>query len=247
MRASPSLLVLATPLVLVACGGDKSTTGTPGPFDCLGQPLPTNAPNSVIVTGVVRAGALAPTARAGAVVKGFKTGTAIALDSTTSDASGNYTLTLATGGVPIDGYVQVRDSGYIDTYGYPPLPLSANASESVLLITTGDLTALSGFTGVTQTAGKGAIAVVVADCNGTPIAGATVSTNPAGTVRYNSGGLPSSSATSTASDGVAYVFNVTAGDVVVSAVSGANALRSHTVNARADVVTLTGVTPGPPN
>mgnify|MGYP000721106327 CR=1 FL=1 len=40
-------------------------------------------------------------------------------------------------------------------------------------------------------------------------------------------------------DGVAYVLNVTAGDVVVMASAGGHALRQHTVNARADVVTLT--------
>jgi hypothetical protein len=44
---------------------------------------------------------------------------------------------------------------------------------------------------------------------------------------------------------VAYVFNVTAGDVVVNADSGSKTLRAHTVNARADVVTLTAVRPGP--
>jgi hypothetical protein len=234
-------------LVLAACGGDGGggPSSNPGPFDCLGEPLPTTAGDPLVVTGIVRSNPITPAALAGAQVIGYRTGNATRLDSTASDANGNYTLTLATGGQPLDGYVRVFKSGYIDTYGYPPAPLVASATQSALLITTSDLAALGMLAGVTQSAGKGLIALVVSDCNGTPLAGATVSSNPAGTLRYNSGGFPSSSATATSADGVAYILNVTAGDVVVSASATSHVLRSHTVNARADVVTLTGVTPGP--
>jgi hypothetical protein len=244
MRAPIGLLGL---IALAACGGKSGTTGIsgPDPYACLGQPLPATAPSTVTVQGTVRYNVATPTALAGATVQGFKTGDTTTLAATTSDAGGNYLLSLSTGGVPIDGYIRVSKSSYLDTYGYPPQPLSANAAESVLLITSSELGFLGVALGVTPTAGKGMIAVVVEDCTGTPIQGATVSTSPAGTVKYNSGGSPSSSATSTGSDGVAYVLNVTAGDVVVMASAGGHALRQHTVNARADVVTLTAIAPGP--
>jgi len=70
-----------------------------------------------------------------------------------------------------------------------------------------------------------------------------VSSTPAGTVRYNAGGGPSSSATSTASDGIAYIANVTAGNVTVQANASGHTLRQHVVNARADVITLTEIQP----
>jgi hypothetical protein len=235
-------------LALAACGGKSGPTGTgggPDPYACLGQPLPTTAPSAVSVTGVVRSNALAPSPLAGASVKGFQTGNATALDSSTSDAGGNYSMTLSTGGTPLDGYIRVSKSSYLDTYGYPPQPLAANISESVLLITSTELGIIGGALGVTPTAGDGLIAVVVEDCSGLPLAGASVSTNPPGTVKYNSGGGPSSSATMTSADGVAYVLNVTAGDVVVMASAGGHVLRQHTVNARADVITLTAIAPGP--
>src|SRR5207237_1440136 len=61
--------------------------------------------------------------------------------------------------------------------------------------------------------GDGFIAVVVTDCAGNPLPGATVSSNPAGSVYYNAGGAPSSTATSTATDGIAYIFDFVAGNV----------------------------------
>jgi hypothetical protein len=102
---------------------------------------------------------------------------------------------------------------------------------------------LSAIAGQTQQAGKGMIGLVVADCNGVPLAGATVTSEPAGTVVYDNGSLPSSSATSTGADGRAYIFNVTAGTVNVRASSGGMTLRAHDINARADVVTTTAIEP----
>jgi hypothetical protein len=109
--------------------------------------------------------------------------------------------------------------------------------------TSNELAFLGVAVGVTQATGNGFIGVVVKNCDGTALAGATVSTNPPGTVKYNSGSTPSSTATSTSSDGVAYVFNVTAGNVTVMANASGNVLRQHVVNARANVVTLTEIQP----
>jgi len=48
---------------------------------------------------------------------------------------------------------------------------------------------------------------------------------------------------STSADGVAYIFNVAAGNVTVMSTASGHALRQHTVNARADVITLTEIQP----
>jgi hypothetical protein len=231
-------------VVVAACGGGDGGTGPTGEFDCLGDPLPTTAANPITVSGQVQAGAFSPGPLDAALVTAFATGTAESLAVDTSDAGGAYSLTVATGGVPLNGYVRVQKGGYITTYGYPAVPLVASAIQNVLVPTSGEIDVLEFATDVTQGAGNGFIGVVVVDCAGDPIQGATVATTPAGTVRYNnSASTPSPSATSTAADGVAYVFNVAAGNVLVSATGGGHVLRAHTVNARADAVTLTEVKP----
>lgn len=244
-----SMLVLA--LVVAGCGKDGSSPNPPPPpppgaYTCLGQPLPTSAADPVVVSGVIQGNVLSPSPLAGATLDAFRTGNPTSLATTISAANGSYTLMIATGGMPLDGYVRVTRTSYIDTYAYPPAPVAANSTQSLYLITSSEFTLLSIAALVTQASGNGFVAVAVTDCNGTAVAGATVSTTPGGTVRYSSsGGVPSASATATSADGVAYVFNVAAGDVVVRANSGSMTLRQHTVNARANAVTITVVAPGP--
>ena len=241
LRAIRDLPFALIAVALAACGGDSSGPG-PG-YGCLGLPLPTTAPALVNVSGQVRAGALNPNALAGAEVFAFRTGDTTTLAADTSNTPGFYALGITTGGTPVDGYVRLTHSGQITTYAYPSRPLAADLVTNVLMITTSEFGVLGTIVQVSPEAGKGFIGVIVKDCNGAAIAGATVTTIPAGTVRYNSGSAPSSSATSTSNDGVAYVFNVTAGNVTVQANGGGHTLFQHVVNARADVVTLTEIQP----
>ena len=236
-----SAAVVVAALVLTACS--KSSTGPGAGFECLGKPLPTTAPNPIHVGGQTKANAVSPTALQTAAVAAFKTGDTTTLASATSDGGGFYTLTIATGGLPVDGYVRVSKTGYITTYGYPAVPLSADATENILVITTTELNLFAGLVGVSPTPGDGFIAVVVTDCAGNPLTGATISSSPAGSVYYNAGGAPSSTATATAPDGVAYIFNVAAGNVTILGTAKGHALRQHVVNARADAVTLTAIQP----
>jgi hypothetical protein len=233
-------------LALIAAGLAACSSNSSGPsagFECLGQALPTTAPATITVTGQVRKGALAPTALSGAYVFAFGTGDTTTLAADTSNPAGFYSLSIATAGMPVNGYVRVTDSAHITTYAYPPVPLAADAIENVLMVTSSEFSFLAGAAGVNPVAGDGFIGLVVANCAGTPIAGATVSSTPAGEVRYNAGGLPSPSATATASDGVAYIANVAAGNVTVQATASGHTLRQHVVDARADVITLTQIQP----
>jgi hypothetical protein len=232
------LLLLLT--ATAACG--DSSGPAPG-FECLGAPLPTTAPATVTVSGQILQNAFSPTALGNAIIDAFRTGTPTALATDTSNTPGFYTLSISTSGAPVDGYLRVTHSGHIDTYAYPSRPLFMDLATNVLMPTSTELAILGTAVGVTQAAGNGFIGVIVRNCAGTALAGATVSTNPPGTVKYNSGSTPSSTATSTSSDGVAYVFNVTAGNVTVIANASGNVLRQHVVNARANVVTLTEIQP----
>jgi hypothetical protein len=152
-------------------------------------------------------------------------------------------LSITTGGTPVDGYVRATDSAHITTYAYPAVPIAANATENVLMITTGEFSLLATAANISPVVGDGFIGLVVKNCTGNPIKGAVVTSSPGGQVRYNTAGFPSSTATSTDSTGVAYIANVAAGDVTVRATASGHTLRQHIVNARANVITLTEIQP----
>src|SRR5439155_23440210 len=125
----------------------------------------------------------------------------------------------------------------------PGVPLAAAVTGTVLRGSGSEFSFLAAAAGISPVAGDGFIGLVVRNCQGTPMAGATVTSMPAGTVRYNAGGAPSSSATATAADGVAYIANVAAVNVTVMASASGHTLRQHIVNARADAITLTEIQP----
>ena len=228
-------------IAIVACGGD-STQPAPG-FECVNDALPTTAPALVQVDGRILGNALSPGPVSGAIVTAFKTGVAESLAVDTSNTPGQYAVSISTGNTPVNGYLRVVASGKVDTYAYPARPLAGNLTTNVLMPTQSELDFLGVAVSVSQSGTNGFIGVVVRDCSGNPVAGATVSTNPAGTYKYNSAGAPSGTATSTVDDGVAYVFNVPAGNVTVRANGGGVTLREHAVNARAGKVTLTEIQP----
>jgi hypothetical protein len=191
----------------------------------------------------VKKNVLVPTALGGAYVFAYRSSDTTHLAGDTANTPGFYSLVITSGGTPVDGYVRATDSAHITTYAYPAVPLAGDATENVLMVTSSEFSFLAGAAGITPVAGDGFIGLVVVNCAGTPVAGATVSSTPAGTVRYNAGGVPSSTATSTADDGVAYIANVTAGNVTVQASASGHTLRQHVVNAQADAITLTQIQP----
>jgi len=239
MRALQFVLIAGA---LAACG--SSSTGLPAGFECLGQALPTTAPAVVNVTGMVTANVLSPGPVPHAFVYGFRTGDTTHLAGDTTNTPGQYSLAISTTGTPVNGYLAISDSGHhIGTYAYPAVPLAADVTENVLMVSSSEFSFLAAAAGINPVAGDGFIGLVVRNCQGTPIAGATVTSMPAGTVRYNAGGAPSSSATATAADGVAYIANVLPGNVTVQATASGHTLRQHTVNARANAITLTEIQP----
>jgi hypothetical protein len=180
----------------------------------------------------------------GALVSAFRSGDTTTLATSTTNTPGAYSLSITTGGAPVNGYVRVTDSSHhLDTYAYPAVPLSSDAVDNVLMVSSSEFSTLAAAAGITPVAGDGFIAVVVKNCAGTPIDGATVSSTPVGEIRYNAGGFPSSAATSTDSTGVAYIANVAAGNVTVKATASGHTLRQHVVDARANAITLTEIQP----
>lgn len=231
-------------------GPDAPPPDASTPFGCLGLPLPTTAPANVTVSGKTEEiKNLATSPMAGTAVNAFKNSGGSSIANVTSMSDGTYAITIPTGGTPLDGYVlghhdPVGNNTYFDTYLYPPHALAGDSDQGViLLLTQQTLNLLTGVAQVTQDPAKGMIGMVVADCNGTPLAGAMVTTDSGGTVVYDNGSLPDNKATMTDVDGRAYVFNATPGTVTIHAKVGSMDLRALTLNARAGVVTTAAIEP----
>jgi hypothetical protein len=216
--------------VLAACGGDEGG-GVDAPF----------VPATINVSGTAsEIGVGGRTPVEGVVVEAYREGQAAVVATATSAADGTFTVVIETGGVPLDGYLLAKHSPHKNTYLYPPAPLIADTNQAtVLLLTQGTFDAVEALTRVTQDPAKGFIGINVLDAANMSVAGATVSSSPAGVVKYNSGGLPNETAAMTDTDGLAFIFNVGPGTVNVSASKDGSTFNPHPLEARAGEITTT--------
>jgi len=234
-------------VVLVACGGSNPVDGhDPDPGST--PDAPGMIPSTITITGNVSETGFSGTS----AVEGVATAAFSSADETTplgtavTDAQGNYSLEVTLNGGAFDGYLKATKSGYVDLYLYPAGPVSADYSDgSFNMITPSSESSLSSIADGAQQSGKGLIGLLIADASGQPVAGATVSATPAADrYRYmGSNGFPSSSATMTANDGVAFMFSVPDGDITISATKAGMTFRSHVVRARPDAFTSTAIMP----
>lgn len=236
MATTSKALVLA---FMAACGGGGGGNNT--------TPDASNVPAMITISGKASKRAPAASDAPGVLVAAYQAtdpNTPIAM--ATSDATGMYSMTITTNGKPLDGFLKATLSGYLDTYLYAPKPIDADfSSASINMVTSGtvDLVSMT-LCGSQQDTAKGMIAMIVADPNNTAVAGATASSAPADTKTcYNKGGYPNKMATVTDTDGIAYLINVPAGTVTVSAGGMGAPYHSHDVNARAGVFTTTVIQP----
>jgi hypothetical protein len=190
-------------------------------------------------------------ALAGVLIEAFRNGdetTPIA--STTTDGLGDYSLTIDTNGEQIDGFLKATKTGFKTTYLYPPYPLEQDFTmASVFMIKQSTFETLHLAAGATEMMGKGTIALIVTD-GANPVAGTKVTSTPAPTppdARYNAMvgtlTLPSSTAMTTHTDGIAYLFNLPPGKVMVGAQKTGMMFKSHQVKAWPDELTTTVVVP----
>jgi hypothetical protein len=223
-----------------ACGGGGGGGGSGG-ADA------SNVPATITISGTASERGITGTSPvAGVTVGAYQnadTNTAVA--TTTTDASGNYTLAINTNGQPLDGFVLATMTGYVDTYLYPPAPLTADFSKAAInLVTPSSYGLIFTLTQVSQMSGTGLVALEVMDSTMATIGGATVTSTPSATIKYDgTNGLPDKAAAATYTDGVAYVLDVTAGQVTVAATMAGTTFKSHAVEARADKLTTTIITP----
>jgi len=244
MKTLP-LFALASTLGLIACGDDGGgMMATPD--------APSNIPAMITISGVaseITTGGRAP--QAGVAITVHKASDDSVQGMATTDSAGAFSITVATNGAPVDGYLKATKSGLKDTFLYPPFALSSDFSGVTTLMLTAGTQMLANRVGgaMDPDPTKGWIALLVLDgpsTSATPVVGATITANPTGEIRYNGdAGIPQGpgQAMSTAADGIAYAMNVPAGMVTVNAAKTGINFKAHAVNARADKITLTLITP----
>jgi hypothetical protein len=219
--------------------GSRGPDGSTGPLRCLGQPLPTTAPPQIVLTvQTIDAKTAQPLANV--------TVTGLMLPPVTTDAQGHATLTATTNGVPVDSFVSASGAGavgYATSHQYPSRPYDHDQQLVVPMLTFNDMATFASDAGALFDTSKAQLAIVVVDCDGSPLSGATVA-GGGGQVAYTVSGTPTQGATATDATGVAYVFDAPAGTFTVAAqTSTQQALRSHTVAAPASDWTQAAIQP----
>ncbi len=192
------------------------------------QPMPTTPtiPSTITVTGNV----FDPLMRvpiADAQVEFIATGNDRVLAVATSDDHGVYRVTLPTNGKPIDAYVRASKAGRVTSLIFPPEPLRTDMVPCapfqgtrgcilVALLTPAEADSVAGLAGVTRDAAKGEVLLIAADCQGVPVAGATVALAPKPErLVYTAGPFPAPDAQATDGSGRAFGFNIPAGPTTI--------------------------------
>jgi hypothetical protein len=230
--------------LLAACG-DSGGGGGGGGGGGADSPM---APTTITISGIASEITISGRAAlADVMITVYKASDDSVITTATTDAMGQFSVsTTTTNGAPVDGYLKATKTGLKETYLYPPAPLAADfANVPVLMLKQSTQNLANSLGGApAPDATKGWVALIIDDASMMPVMGATLTSTPTGSIHYNSSaGVPQAQATSTAVDGIAYAMNVPAGSVMVSATKTGTTFKSHAVNARADKVTLTLITP----
>ena len=223
-----TLAIGAALLLSVGCAVDADDetaqvehAGAPGApasarydFSCIDMPQPARATDAITLDGYTNdsySGGLLPD-----VTVDLFTADADALISTTwSDAIGQYGFALSTGNQPIRTYARMRRAGHVTSYLYPSHAYWRDETNVFLPVLSPEWRdELAGHAGVELDPGKGIVGVIVSDCAGERVEGATVAFDPpAEAVAYWDPTFTDGSATTTSLNGHAWGFNIPAGEV----------------------------------
>ncbi|HUJ62760.1 MAG TPA: hypothetical protein VLX92_29865 [Kofleriaceae bacterium] len=226
-------LVLAVTLAGCSLPVEKQIEAidAPGaPFACQHDPPPTSADPSVTVWGTT-SDPFSGVPLSGVQLQGFFQGIPGAEFTTTSNATGQYTVHQATGGEPRTFSVQASFPDHLVTTVYPPAALTASVEIDPQLVKSDDLMHLGAIAGMQLDLDDDQILLQVVDCNGYPAGGATVTTDPPGTVVYFVDQTPSQTAVMTDSVGaVVFIGNIPASNTRIFATANGSSFATIDVD-----------------
>jgi hypothetical protein len=244
MRLISSVIAILASTAACSIPEKELSTDVKGdPFACLNQPLPTVAKSQVKMQGKVL-DPFSGNIPANATVEAFLVGNPARIFSAPTDVGGNWSYDQGTGTIPQTYYLRSVPNGYIGTYYYPPVPLVEDVTVNLLMFTTSDLPTIGAISQLTFDLTKAVFTIVVQDCNGTPLGGATVTSEPPGEIRYFTNSAPNPAAVSTdSSTGLVLIANVPPSNVTIKATVNGMTLRSHSMDAMGGTMTLTAIQP----
>jgi hypothetical protein len=170
--------------VLTASAGSSSVThGVPqsiDDFSCQGSTGgvaadPLTISGTVLKTVLNASHILEPGSAPGVTVEAHPNSGGL-VASTITDGSGNFSLSIPTGGIPFDGYLYMKGSNLLNAAAYWSKPLTSATTTAPFMLDSSQL--LYALAGTSQQPGTSPIAVWVTDCKGTPIGDFLIATAP---------------------------------------------------------------------
>ena len=194
----------------------QTTISYAGPdFSCVGNSS-TTAVDPLVISGTVQSyvgSAFGPTS--GVLVQAFGADNSL-VTSSTSDASGKFSLSISTGGVPFNGYLYMTKSGFVPASAYWSKPLTQATTSAPITFSSVGLGFFYQVAGQSQNSDDGTVVFSVSDCSGAPINDAVL----AGGGGY--GPLPAAHLGLGAFAPSYWIFNQPAGNTTVQASADGN-------------------------
>jgi hypothetical protein len=156
-------------LTVSATAGSSSVSTSiqlPSPdFSCQGSSSAV-AVDPLTISGTVETGLFGMTPVAGVAIQVFHDTTVVT--NTTSDASGNFSVSFPTGGVPFDGYLILTNFPYMTAGVNWSKPLTSATFVRPFLIDPSQESSLYAFGGLKDFS-RGDLAILLTDCSGMPL------------------------------------------------------------------------------
>jgi hypothetical protein len=225
---------------------DAARDGSPGDalpgFECVGQPLATSAPQTISFTGLVtdaQNGNPMPNQNLA-----LEDPIGNPLGNANTDPNGRFLFPYSTSGRPVDGhFFAATMPTNAAALVYPPHPYASDTVADFVVYQNSTVQSLVFACGSNYDSTKGVIALIVEDCDGHPLAGATVQ-RPQASAGLCYGGVSSASVTD--QTGKVLVFSLLPATVTVSAMtSGGLTLYPRDVMVQPNSVTELVLQPGP--
>jgi hypothetical protein len=223
------------------CGGTGGSGGNDGSFTCVGDTPPTTAADPLYVYGHLWSGG---PQLADAKVTPI---TATVGQTVTTKIGDLFTISLATGGVPLNVYFKATSSGFLDSYFFPAGALTKenNPGLNLPLVYPIEVSNAAFGAGVTLQSDRATLALQIVDCLGTLMSAAQVtitqSSSNVGDLVTDLAALHSSQFSPSLMTMLA--LNVPAGQTTVTAKVGQYSLRPTTITAVANALNVVRLAP----
>lgn len=193
------------------------------PFGCTGLPFGTRAPAQIMISGQALDLGTGVPAEGTAVAGMLDTGASVF--TRTTDASGNFSALVDTGGKALAGYVVTTAGSYAPAYFYPAHPFDRDTVTPLPVLTAMELPMVG------NPANTSLAQLILGDCTGMALETCTLAIAPAPQrIVYSRNGAPDTSATATDATGYVLVYGIMPGMVTFQATCPSGPLRATTLN-----------------